>query len=317
MQKHIVLVIEGSGAKMPMQVAEIEYIETKLNKLMTEIFDLTVTTSAGAVETSILNTAKMRCVMLKDILMGKRTDTNKNTTAFIKKIFTPKGLFSIPRYDQQQYVRQYNQLIGDVPMSASIIQCLMTSVNECDGLTHFFKSWEDKDGKLKMTDATCKSFAAPYFFGEIIDDASKAIWGDGGIGVCNLPLVEAYTQARLNGWLEPGHQTHILALCAGFAKYTVDFNKYKKYNWLSKLISGLKYFTNLKNGGCARASATVQQIRWLQANTKTYDNLTFQFVNWENMPKDLDAMDNWKARWTYYDKGVELAKTIDLDKLQK
>ena len=46
MEKHVVLVIEGGGAKMPLETAQIEYIEETLNKPITEIADLAVTTSS-------------------------------------------------------------------------------------------------------------------------------------------------------------------------------------------------------------------------------------------------------------------------------
>jgi hypothetical protein len=40
MQKHIVLVIEGAGAKMPLESAQIEYIEQQTGKPITGIADL-------------------------------------------------------------------------------------------------------------------------------------------------------------------------------------------------------------------------------------------------------------------------------------
>jgi hypothetical protein len=61
----------------------------------------------------------------------------------------------------------------------------------------------------------------------------------------------------------------------------------------------------------------------MEFNAKSYTGkggqglLTFQYTTWPNMPAELDAMDNWKARWKYYDKGMEVAKTIDLDSLKK
>ena len=168
-----------------------------------------------------------------------------------------------------------------------------------------------------MTEASCRSFAAPYYFGEIVDQKKKAIWGDGGMGIFNLPLLEAYTQAKANGWLEPGHHTHILALCGGSSNYTVDFNNFNHRRAIGRLVRGIRFFMNPEEGGSARATATMQQIRWLDFHKKSYDNLTFQWTDWLDMPENLDRMDNWKARWKYYDKGMELAKTIDLTAFRK
>jgi hypothetical protein len=40
-------------------------------------------------------------------------------------------------------------------------------------------------------------------------------------------------------------------------------------------------------------------------------NLTCQFIDWPDMPKRLNKMDNVKARFEYYKKGLEDGKKID------
>jgi len=322
-QKHVVIVGEGGGAKMPLISSQIEYIEEALNKPITEIADLAVTTSASAVVFSILTTQRMRAKKFNELLLGKRGESDRKTASLLKKIFTPRGLLSVPRYDRDEFIHVYNQQIGDpIYMRESLINFILTSVNECDAHTHFFKSWEEKDGKLKMTEAACRSFAAMYYFGEMIDEKEKALWTDGGVGIFNLPLMQAYAQARVNGWLKNGHHTHILAICGGYSDFTTNFTEYKKRRSLGRVIKGLEYFINPGEGGGARAMSALEQINWLNFMKQSYDGvndglLTFQSTNWANMPAKLDSMNNWEARWQYYDKGMEIAKTIDLGALKK
>jgi len=325
MEKHVILVVEGGGAKMPLETAQIEYIEDHLDKPITEIADLVVTTSAGSVIMSVLATKAMLCKRYNRILLGKRVDSDRKTKAFIKKMFTSRGLLSVPRYDRQKFIDKYEEIVGEyVALKDSAVPFIMTSVDECDGRTHFFKSWEKKDGVLAMDRVACRSFAAMWFFGEMVDRARKALWTDGGVGIFNLPLTKAYVQARANGWLNEGHHTHVLAICSGYSKYTTDFHKYTKLRTkIGRAVKGLKFFINPGEGGGARAMCTMEQIREMEYNAKSYDGtngqgkLTFQYTQWVNMPKKLDAMDNWKARWEYYEAGMQLARDIDLTALGK
>ena len=314
------MVIEGAGAKMPFELAQIEYIEMNLKKPISSIMDLAVTTSAGSVLMGALSLGKIYARELSHILLGDRDETDKKTSSLLKKIFKGTLLPRIPKYSRSEYIDYFNSKFGEnVLMKEALLNLVMTSVNECENKTHFFKSWEDSDGGRSMTNSCCRSFAAPYFFGEMIDEKTESIWTDGGIGIFNLPLIQAYAQARKNGWLGPWHQTHILAIGGGSSNQSVDYNSFIKKSFfgsLKRLGKSLKYFFNLEEGGAARAGSTQAQVDWLKFTSSSYDNLTFQFVNWDNMPKKLDQMGNWKARWDYYDKGMEMAKTIDLEALK-
>jgi hypothetical protein len=57
--------------------------------------------------------------------------------------------------------------------------------------------------------------------------------------------------------------------------------------------------------------STKEQVGNLKAIADVTSNLTFQFVDWIDMPKRLDKMDNVRARFEYYEKGLEDGKTID------
>jgi len=309
MIKHVVVVGEGAGAKMPLISAPLEYIEKELGPVASWA-DMAVTTSASAVIFSILSVNKISARDINILLQD----------GLLRAIFTPKYPFAIPRYTQERYIRQYETLIGrDIHMGDSFERLITTSFNVCDGRTHFFKSWEDKDGKMLMTDAACRSFAAPYFFGELQDKENKCFWGDGGIGVNNMPAWYAYAEARSLGWLNPGHHTHFLLLGGGFSQYTVSYKKGSFGGPILRTIRQVLNYLGIREGGLARASSTVEQHKFMEYIAQTYQDdskMTVDYVNWENMPVKLDKMDNWRAVRKYYEKGLELAKTIDLEALK-
>ena len=72
---------------------------------------------------------------------------------------------------------------------------LSTAVSLIDFKTHFFKSWEEKDGIIPLRDVIARSFAAPYYFGTLVDETKKNVWMDGGSGESNTPLTIAYAEA--------------------------------------------------------------------------------------------------------------------------
>lgn len=314
--KHVVLVGEGAGAKMPLISAPLEYIETKTGMHVEGWADLAVTTSASSVVMTILATGRMTAKDLNVLLLSG---------GMLQRMFNPRSPLAIPRYSRDPYTNEYKAKCGDpVYMNEAENKLIVTSFGACDGRTHFFKSWEEKDGKLRMTEVGCRSFAAPYFFGEMQDDRNRQFWGDGGLGVNNMPAWFAYAEARKQGWLAPGHHTHFLLLGGGYSKYWLDFEKAGLGGAIRQLFEqGLNYL-NLKDGGLAKASSTVEQVNFLKFLSTTYDpagastgRMTVDYCNWENMPAELDKMDNWKASKIYYDKGMELATKINLEALKK
>lgn len=323
MEKHVILVIEGGGAKMPYETAQIEHIERKTNEKVTDLIDMAVTTSAGSVIMSCLSLG-MPCEEFNRILMGRRGESDRRTSAVIKKMFTKRGLLSVPLYSQEPFEDVHHRYFGDALLGDSTVPFMCTSVDEVMGRTHFFKSWEAKDGAIGMSEAACRSFAAMWFFGERLDKSKKKIWTDGGVGIFNLPLTKAYVQARANGWLDEGHHTHILAICSGYSYYGTNYRQFSRLRTgIGRALKGMKFFVNPGEGGGARAMCTMEQIREMEFNAQSYTGaggqgkLTFQYVTWPYMPKDLDAMDNWKARWQYYDKGRLDAQAINIKALEK
>lgn len=307
MEYHIVLVLEGGGAKGPIHVGELSVLEKKMEAKLADFVDLFATTSIGGVEASVYS---IGCLSVDEF--WKFFEPN------IRDIFSAKNIFSIPRYDWKKYLKLYEEYVGkDIKFGDAKTKFMFTTVNLVSGRNFFPKSWHDEYKDFSMPELVHRTFAAPFFFGGIYDKTVKAIWSDGGVGFFNLPLIEAYTQALSFGWLNKGHHTHFLALGTGRKKYELDFDKEVKKNKLSKSIEEVRRFMSKDTGGLARAASSVTQINTMRKLEKCHDNISFQWLDWFPMPKNLDKMDNWKARWDYYKKGLELGDQIDLTYFRK
>ncbi len=318
---HIILVLEGGGAKGPIHIGELTVLEKALNCKLVDVIDLFATTSIGGVEASIYCTGKLTVNEIWKFLEPN-----------LKDIFTARNPFRIPRYDWTKYLKLYEKHVGKgVSFGDAKKPFMFTTVDLVTGMNHFPKSWRDEYKNMEMPELVHRTFAAPFFFGGVYDKKAKAIWSDGGVGYFNLPLTEAYAQALTNGWLEEGHHTHILALGTGRKKYKLNFNKEVKKGRIRRSIEEVKRFFWKDSGGIARAVSAQSQVNTMrklvkghqghnesQVNTVKklvkghHDRLSFQWVDWFPMPKKLEKMDNWKARWDYYKKGLKLGEEIDL-----
>lgn len=303
-QKIRILVLEGGGAKGPFEVGVLETLEKKTGKKVWELFDLVITTSIGSVIGSVMCTGVYRAREFNYILTDE-----------IPNIFD-KRFLRVPIYDRSKYSKLLKKHVENKigkPLKMSDMKTMFahTSTNMCDGLNHFFKSWKDDEGDELVSESVPRSFAAPYFFGQINDPKRKAVWLDGGCGAENLPLWEALVEAYRRGWL-PAHKTHILAIGSGRAKYWLDYEEASKGNALQRTWRAVRYFNSYSKGSLARNQSTMVQVRNVKALAEVHPNLSFQFIDWSNMPKKLDKMDNVKARYEYRNRGKLAGEDIDL-----
>jgi hypothetical protein len=261
-----------------------------------------VSTSVGTVIGSLLCTGKKPAAEWSKIVLEN-----------LPMVFKKRGwFFSIPKYNPQNYVKCYQDYVGDgILMRDLPIWFMCTSVEFCEPRTHFFKSWEEKDGSLPVTDVAVRSFSAPYFFGARIDKVSKKVWMDGGMGNCNLPLMNAFIEILRQGWLDNGNSCHILAIGSGRPDQSTSFDEAKKYGIIKQTVDQIRRYLDITDGGLAREMSGKDQVGNLQAMLKAIPNMTFQYIDWAGMPKKLDKMDDVKDRYVYYKKGLEDGERID------
>ena len=297
-----VLVLSGGGAKGPYEMGVLEDLEMFMKKPLKDYVNLVVSTSVGAVIGSLLCAGTKYTAEWSDIVLEN-----------LPMIFTKRGwFFSLPIYDPQNYKKCYEKYVGKGLLLRGLpIKLMVTSVDRCEPRSHFFKSWEEKDGQLPVTEAIIRSFSAPIYFGASIDEPEKKIWLDGGMGYNNLPLIKAYIEILRQGWLKDGNTAHILAVGSGSPNLSVAFEKAKKRGIISQTLDQVRKFIDLPDGGMAREMSGKEQVTNLQAMLGAIPNLTFQYIDWEGMPKKLDKMDDVKDRYVYYKKGLEDGLKID------
>jgi len=154
-----ILVIDGGGAKGIIPVTVLKKMESKLDKPLHEVFELVVTTSVGSIIGGVLCSGKMDMNKLQRLMLESLP------VVFEKRIRIP---FIQPKYTRKPLVKILEDHIGkETQMKDCKTKFMCTSVNMVDGRTHFFKSWEEKDGQLNLIDAISRSYAAPLFFGKI------------------------------------------------------------------------------------------------------------------------------------------------------
>ncbi len=298
-----IIVPEGGGAKGPYELGVLEILEKKAGKLIKDFVKLSVCTSVGAVNSSFICTGKKSVQDWVPIVIN-------NLPYVFKRRF---GLFPIPRYDKKHYAEMYEKYVGKgLTLSELPIWMMCTSIDRCEPKTHLFKSWEDKDGGIPVIDATTRSFSATYYFGASIDEQASKIWMDGGMGYNNLPLMKAYIECMRQGWHLNGNTVHILAIGSGRKDETTPFCKAKKNTILGQTADQLHAFMDVQEGGWTRAMSTMEQVNDMKAIAACNPWLTFQFVDWVSMPKELDKMDNINARFQYYQQGLKDGEKIEI-----
>lgn len=312
MINHTILVLQGGGAKGPFEIGVLETIEKKTGKKIADLTDAIVATSIGAVNGSLLS--------------SKIMTSEEIAKAMIKKLpwIFRKRFLAPPMYSRKKYATLYREYVekiagkelklGDIDKNVHFI---LTSTNMCDGLNHFIKSDDEKDKDMNVIDATYRSFAAPLYFGQINDPKTKSIWLDGGCGIENLPLWQAYIEAWKRGWFNEGHSTHILSIGCGAKKFWIDYDKGSKGGILLQTIRAINYYNSIINGSLAGNQAAAVQVKNMEALSNFQKNFSFQHIDWPGaMSKKLDKMDNTKDRRVYYETGKKAGEAVDLSKFQ-
>jgi len=295
----VVIEIDGGGAKGVIPLTILKNMEKEIGKPLHEWADLVVSTSVGSIiGSSILIGDKSAEQALEEFLED------------VKVIFKPRIRIPIiqPKYSMRTAKKKLAPYLGGKFLADAKSKFMFTSVDMVTGRTHFFKSWEQADGSLPALDTVARSFAAPLYFGSIVDKDNSAVWLDGGTSNNNCPLVESYVEILRQGWTGDT-PAHVISLGCGKTDYSIPFNKAKNY----KNIRQVSYYLNPKNGGLARVVAADTQVCWLQQLTETSENFSFQRLQYtfSGKEKKFDGMDKIRYLSEYQQIGEELSKQVD------
>jgi hypothetical protein len=298
-----ILSIDGGGSKGLIPTAVLAAVEDVLRAPIYTKFDLIVGTSVGAIIGGMLSSGAVSASTLKGEMYKE-----------LREIFKWRLRLPVlqPKYSRKPIDNLLNAYIPGVRMKQCRTRFLCTGVNIVDGRTHFFKSWEQKDGEIPLVEAIMRSAAAPLYFGSMIDKQTQSVWLDGGTGDMWSPAMEAFIEVMRQEWLGTEH-VHMLSIGCGQHSPQVPFDTAKKY----KNIRQVNFYAQVTEGGLARVQMGKTQTEWLK-NLAKHQSLNFTFQRLEDltMAKELDKMDAIKYRDDYIRIGEKLAQQVDYQYLR-
>jgi len=295
-----VLVIDGGGLKgfIPLQV--LQHIEWVTKRPIWETFDLIVGTSVGAILGGLFACGGLDANAVVELMDDTAPD-----------MFKRRPWPLLPKYSRKKFLAAWGREVPDMTIGDCPTKLMTTSVNLCDGRTHYFKSDDPKDAPLSLVDAVTRSFAAPMFFGGIVDEDRKAVWLDGGTGVDNCPLLEALYEVVARGWVN--ERTHVLSLGCGFVREGMSFKRARRR--VGKTVREVVAFMDPKEGGMARQQSIDSRVSIAHRIVEVVPGLTMQRLD-VKIPAKIDKLDGREYIKRYREFGRALAGQVDVTLLQ-
>jgi hypothetical protein len=298
-----ILVLDGGGGKGVTTTSLLLLLEKRLGIKLCDFFDLIIGTSVGGIvggciSTGILTAQEIHTMMLETM----------------PKVFTNYHILWIPflmaKYDTKELDEVLNTIIGsNFKMKNCVTKFICTAVNKIDSKTHYFKSWEEKDGELNLCNTMKRTYAAPFYFSSIKEDGN--IWLDGGMGDARCPLIEGIIEGSRQKWFK-NESVNILSIGTGCSY------KNEKYLDATKLgqLGDILFYINPMEGGLARKQSIGIQVNLANSLENILDNFTFQRID-AQISKEMDKMDKMKFIKDYERIGIEMFNKIDINLLEK
>ena len=258
-----ILCLSGGGVRGISQLQVLKKLEKEAGRPLHEEYDLIMGSSVGAINAAIIATGGISMEEL-DTVYDK----------MIHKIFKKRGWLKKPKYDRKNFVKAWGEILDPKYLFGGAKTNLMTStVDLVEDTNHFYKSWHEDDAAMKMTDLVCRSFAAPIYFGQMVDWKKRMVYADGGVGNANLPLNEAKLQAEAFGWYQDGEEVEIHAIGTLFYEPEATFEEVAKGRWLKQVFE----FIQPTEGGLARAQSVKDQIRRMEYICSHIPTIKFKY----------------------------------------
>lgn len=293
-----ILVHEGGGVKGYMSSFVLKRLEEE-NGMLGSYYDLMTGSSTGAISTALVSSMQVDAKSL-----------NSMYPEMVKRVFAKKWYPHLPPiYDRQNFKEVWEQLVDkDFKMNECACKLMITSLNLCDSMTHFFKSWEEKDGELPLIEAVTRSaLSAPLYFDPVCDGESKAVWSDGGMGYYNLNLDTTIVESILQNWINDGIMIDIIG--CGYSYKAFPYDKVKNWSFIKELMD---YF-RMDDGGIARSVSKQDQIRKMQILS---EHINIKFRYWDiPISESIDKLDGVKYLKEYAELGKRMAEKPLIEKL--
>ena len=298
-----VLVLSGGGALGIMQLKALSELEKVSGKSIHEIYDMIVGTSVGAINGGILATG-MSATDFLDIFYESIDDI------FDRRFFAIP--FIIPLYSRENFTNLYKKVFGslDYKMSDLKTKFMCTSVNRVGKKTEYFKSWKSDE---TLFECIQRSFAAPYYFGQLVDNKNKSIWFDGGVGTANLPLDIAFTECVKLQWFGHGEKLDITCVTCG----SIDLEP-KNEKVREEIFNDLKGqgtprqvwdFIHADEGGLARLQSADEKIYRYSKMSRNLGDFDFRLVDLV-IPEKYNKLDAVEHKKKFLEYGEQMATII-------
>ncbi len=298
-----VLVLQGGGARGLAQLYFLTRLEQQTGKKISDMFDLICGTSVGAINASVLSSG-ISANGFYPIFKDGLKDIFKSTWWNVGGLFAPK-------YNRNNFNKVWEQLFTkEKLLSSAEVDLMITAVDRVDDTNHYFRSWHEKYEDMQMRWAVMASFAAPYYFGQLVDTKRKKIWFDGGVGIANMPVDQAYTEIVKRGWLKR-EKVVITCIGTGIDKKQNKDLAFKRMKGQS-LKGQIADFMAPSDGGLARKQSLKDQMSRYTILAKNIKNLDFRYIDGYTVGS-LDDIGN-KYIESHEACGVEMFK---LNKLKK
>lgn len=292
-----ILSIDGGGCKGLIPATVLKNIEEKIRCPIYRKFDLILGSSIGGLIGAALASNVISASSLVKVLH------REFPSIFKKRIRIP---FIQPKYSNEYKQKLLKTYFHEMSMNSCLTKFISTGVNIVDGRTHFFKSWEDEDGKMLIKQIIMRTTAAPLYFGSMIDKENKDVWIDGGCSDFNSTAIYGLVESIRQEWLGNEH-VHILSLGCGTSDQEVPFSRAKRFKNTRQIL----YFIDPMKGGLARSHISRSQNFELFTYAQTCKNLSYQRIERTNLPKAMDKMDSLKFMDSYIQIGKELSDHVD------
>ena len=292
-----IIVLAGGGAHGITQLVALAKLESIVGPLY-NYYDLMMGTSVGAINAAAIASGKITANNLLALYPSW-------LDIIFKKSWNP---FQVPKYNRQNFINIWSKQFGTMKMKDVKTKLVITSVDACQDKNNYFKSYEDEDGQEDLMTVVMRSFAAPFFFGQIVDDVNKKVWYDGGVGGNNFPVSNAFTESIILNWF-PNEEVTFDVFGTGYTDDSTPFDTAKKANWFGQVWN----FMNIGDGGLARLQSREDQIDKMTIMAQSNSNIKFNY--WDvQIDKKYDGLDNigCKAQLIAYGETMAKAPLISI-----
>lgn len=260
-----VLCLSGGGVMGIAQIEVLKALEVRYGKPLSEVYDLIIGTSVGAILGAYISTNSISMTTLS------------NTFNDMSKYIFKRKFLKIPKYDRNRFVDIWDTHHKGLKFGEASTKLMITTVDSVRNRNIYYKSWEPEYSDYNMCTLVLRSFAAPYYFGALPDHVEGKVFIDGGCGSANLPILEAKLQSEVFGWYHNGESVEIHAIGSLFSQDDSSYHNVANNGVVSQFLS----FLNPTNGGLARLQSREDQLRVMKYVCSKFPNIKFRY--WDSI----------------------------------